>query len=42
VYGNEKVVGLIRTNDYEGTLGKSALDVYAEWVLYMETEYGVQ
>lgn len=39
VYGNEKVVNLIRNNDYEETFGKSAFDIYNEWVSYLETEY---
>lgn len=38
-YSNKKVVGLIRTNNYEETLGKSARDIYHEWVMYLETEY---
>jgi hypothetical protein len=38
-YGNERVVGLVRTNDYEEAFGKTALDVYDEWVLYLEAEY---
>lgn len=39
VYGNERVVSLIRTNDYEETFGKTVLDIYNEWLLYLETEY---
>jgi hypothetical protein len=38
-YGNERVVSLARTNDYEETFGKTALDVYNEWVLYLKAEY---
>ncbi len=38
-YGNERVVSLVRTNDYEETFGKTALNVYNEWVLYLEAEY---
>lgn len=30
-YGSEKVVGLVRTNDYESRLGKSKRAVYDEW-----------
>lgn len=39
VYGAEKVIALIRTNNYEETLGKSARDIYNAWVRYLETEY---
>lgn len=42
VYGNEKFVNLIRSNDYQETFGKSALDIYNEWVSYVETEYYAQ
>ncbi len=42
IYGNEKVVNLIRSNDYEETFGKSALDIYNQWVTYLETEYYAQ
>lgn len=42
VYGNEKVIKLIRSNDYEETFGKSAFDIYNEWVSYLETEYYAQ
>jgi len=42
IYGNEKVVNLIRSNDYEETFGKSALGIYNEWVSYLETEYYAQ
>ncbi len=42
VYGNEKVVNLISSNDYEETFDKSAFDIYNEWVSYVETEYYVQ
>jgi len=31
-YGAEKVVDLIKTNDYESCLGKSKLAIYNEWV----------
>ncbi|MBN1312182.1 MAG: hypothetical protein JXB30_12250 [Anaerolineae bacterium] len=34
-YGNDKVVDLIKTNDYEGTFGKSQRDVYTDWVSFM-------
>jgi hypothetical protein len=37
-YGSRQVVRLIETNDYEGVLGKSALDVYNEWLLYLGME----
>ena len=37
-YGSEKVVDLIKTNDYERCLGKSKLAVYDEWVKYVEIE----
>ena len=40
-YGSEKVIRLIKTNDYEEVFGKSALDIYTEWLLYLETEYSV-
>jgi hypothetical protein len=36
-YGNEKIFELIRTNDYETTFGKSAFEVYSDWVRYTET-----
>lgn len=36
VYGNQKIIQLIRTNDYETTFGKSAFDVYSEWVRYLD------
>ena len=42
VYGNEKVVELIRSNDYEGTFDKPALDVYNEWASYVGTERSAQ
>ncbi|MBN1221101.1 MAG: collagenase [Anaerolineae bacterium] len=31
-YGAEKVVDLVRTNDYEGCLGQSKLAIYQKWV----------
>jgi len=34
-YGSEKVISLIKTDDYEGSLGKSALDIYTEWASRM-------
>jgi hypothetical protein len=34
-YGAEKVVELVRTNDYEGSLGKSKSAVYDEWLAYL-------
>jgi hypothetical protein len=37
-YSSEKIVQLIKTNDYEEVLGKTALEIYNEWLLYMETE----
>jgi hypothetical protein len=37
-YGAEKVVDLIKTNDYESCLGKSKLAVYDEWVKNIESE----
>ena len=37
-YGSEKIVQLIKTNDYEEALGKTALEIYNEWLLYMEME----
>lgn len=37
-YGSEKIVQLIKTNDYEAVFGKTALEVYTEWVLYMGEE----
>jgi len=39
VYGNAKVVRLIETNDYDGVLGKSAMEIYNEWLIYLGTEY---
>ncbi len=39
VYGNEKVIRLIESNDYEDVFGKSATDIYNEWLIYLETEY---
>lgn len=39
VYGAEKVIALIQTNNYEETLGKSARDIYNAWVRHLETEY---
>jgi hypothetical protein len=38
-YGSESVVRLIKSNNYKETLGKSALDIYDEWLAYLETEY---
>jgi hypothetical protein len=35
-YGNGKILDLIRTNDYPAVFGKSAFDVYSDWVRYME------
>ena len=35
-YGSEKIIQLIRTNDYESTFGKSAFDVFTEWVRHVE------
>ncbi len=40
-YGNEKVIHLIESNDYEVVFGKSAMDIYNEWLIYMETEYSI-
>lgn len=37
VYGSEKIIQLIRTNDYKSTVGKSAFDVYTDWIRYIET-----
>ena len=39
VYGNEKVIRLLETNDYEDVFGKSAMEIYKEWLTYLETEY---
>ncbi|MBN2086452.1 MAG: hypothetical protein JW748_14630 [Anaerolineales bacterium] len=36
-YGNEKIILLIRTNDYMAAFGKSAYDVYSEWIRHVET-----
>jgi hypothetical protein len=36
-YGSGKIIQLIRTNDYNSTFGKSALEVYSEWVRYAES-----
>lgn len=38
-YGSDKIIRLIETNDFEEVFGKSALDIYAEWLAYLETEY---
>ena len=38
VYGNAKVIRLIETNDYDGVLGKSAMEIYNEWLIYLGTE----
>ena len=38
-YGNAKVIRLIETNDYDGVFGKSAMEIYNEWLIYVETEY---
>jgi hypothetical protein len=35
-YGSEKIIQLIRTSDYEATFGKSAFDVYSEWIRYVD------
>ncbi|MFL7792118.1 MAG: hypothetical protein AB8I69_08265 [Anaerolineae bacterium] len=37
-YGSEQIVRLIETNDYEGVFGKSALDIYNEWLVYLGME----
>ena len=37
-YGSEKIVRLIRTHEYEEVFGKTALEIYNEWVSYMEAE----
>jgi hypothetical protein len=37
-YGAQKVVDLIKTNDYERCLGKSKLAIYDEWVEYVGSE----
>ncbi|RPI91455.1 MAG: hypothetical protein EHM40_15685 [Chloroflexi bacterium] len=37
-YGAEKVVDLIKMDDYEGCLGKSKLATYDEWVIYMGSQ----
>ena len=37
-YGSEQVVRLIETNDYEDVFGKSALDIYNEWLVYLGME----
>ena len=37
-YGSEKVVDLIKTNDYERCFGKSKLAIYDEWVGYVGNE----
>jgi hypothetical protein len=41
-YGSERVVRLIKSNNYKETLGKSALDIYYEWLAYLETEYALE
>ncbi len=38
-FGSEDMVRLIQTNDYQGALGESELDVYNRWLAYLETEY---
>jgi len=35
-YGKGKVIELIRTGDYEGTLGKNIADLYSEWGEYLK------
>lgn len=37
-YSSEKIVKLIKTNDYEEVFGKTALEIYKEWLLYMDAE----
>jgi hypothetical protein len=34
-YGSDRVIALIASNDYEGVLGKSSLEVYNDWVKYL-------
>jgi len=38
-YGNEKVIRLVETNDYDDVFGKSAMDIYNEWLIYLAIEY---
>jgi len=35
-YGSEKVTALVKTNDFEGVLGKSKLTVYDEWAAQLK------
>jgi hypothetical protein len=41
-YGSTKIVSLIQTDDYEGSLGKSALDIYTEWASYITDKNGAR
>jgi hypothetical protein len=38
-YGWDKVLSLIKTEDYKGVFGKSSQDIYAEWVNYLICNY---
>ena len=38
-FGNEDVARLVQTNDYQGTLGESELEVYDRWLEYLDTKY---
>lgn len=35
-YGWDKVLQIIKTEDYKGTFGKSQREIYDEWVAYIE------
>lgn len=36
IYGWNKVLQIIKTEDYENTFGKSQREIYDEWVVYLE------
>jgi hypothetical protein len=38
-YGWDKVLKLIKTEDYEGVFGKSSHEIYDEWVDYLKSNY---
>ena len=38
-YGWDKVLSLIKTEDYEGVFGKSGQEIYSEWVNYLKSNY---
>jgi len=38
-YGWDKVLDLIKTEDYDGVFGKSGQEIYSEWVNYLKSNY---